>query len=130
MIRILTLLLSAGILARCGGFYWQQQGRGQADFERESGACAQEAQRAPKGADLEKVYRACMGAKGWQRVQAQTPVPGQFRGPESDEEMVNLPSATSSLGDDAMAARCRASTDWNQSRLAALSAYHQCLRGR
>jgi hypothetical protein len=130
MMRILTLLLMAGALAGCGGFYWQQAGRGQADFERESGVCAQDAQRSPKDADMEKVYRACMQAKGWQRVQTHTPIAGQFRGPESDEAMTSLPPATSAYGEDAWAARCRANTNWNQPRLTAITEYHQCLRAR
>jgi hypothetical protein len=131
MIRILTLALVAGLLTGCGNaFYWQQEGRGQADFERESSVCAGEAQRAPHDADMEKVYRACMRAKGWQRVQAATSAPGQFRGPESDEEMTNLPSPLSAPNEDAAAARCRANTNWDQPRLTALSEYHQCLRAR
>jgi hypothetical protein len=130
MIRLVSLLLVAGMLAGCGGFYWQQAGRGQADFERESRVCAVEAQRSPHDADMEKVYRACMQGKGWRRVQVHTPIPGQFRGPESDEEMASLPSATGAAGEDPAAARCRASTNWNQDRLAAITEYHQCLRGR
>jgi hypothetical protein len=130
MIRLTSMWLVASMLAGCGGFYWQQAGRGQADFERESSVCAVEAQRAPRDADMEKVYRACMQAKGWQRAQVHTPVPGQFRGPESDEEMARPPSATRAVGEDPAAASCRASTNWNQDRLTATTEYHQCLRRR
>ncbi len=121
----------SAVLAGCGNaFFWEQAGRTQADFEVESAACAGDAQRAPKGADWEKVYRACMRGKGWQRVQAHTPAPNQFRGPESDEEMMALPSATSAPNEDAAATRCRANTNWNQPRMAALTEFHQCLRAR
>jgi hypothetical protein len=63
-------------------------------------------------------------------VQAATPMPDQFRGPESDEEMTNLPSPTSAPNEDAAAARCRLNTNWNQPRLTALTKYHQCLKQR
>jgi hypothetical protein len=131
MIRALALVLLTAVVTGCGsGFFWQQQGRSQTDFERESADCTGNAQKAPKDSDMEKVYRACMRAKGWQRVQAATPAPGQFRGPESDEEMASLPSATSAPNEDAVAVRCRANTNWNQPRLTALTEYHQCLKAR
>jgi len=132
MIRVATLVLVTTLLAGCAvnPSFWQQAGRGQPDFERDSVGCAGDAQRAPKGADMEKVYRACMRGKGWQRVQAATPMPDQFRGPESDEEMTNLPSPASAPNEDAAAARCRLNNDWNQPRLAALTEYHQCLKQR
>ena len=76
---------------------------------------------------MEKVYRACVRAKGWQRVQARTPAPNQFRGPEGDEEMSSLPLATSAPNEDAAATKCRANTNWNQSRLAARAG--SCPRG-
>jgi len=63
-------------------------------------------------------------------VQAATPMPDQFRGPESDEEMTNLPSPTSAPNEDEAAARCRLNNNWNQPRLTALTEYHQCLKRR
>jgi hypothetical protein len=131
VIRILAMTIAAGLLTACGNaFYWQQEGRGLADFDRESRVCAADASHAPPDLDKEKAYRACMRAKGWQRVRAATSLPTQFRGPESDEEMTNLASPTSAPNEDAAAARCRANTNWNQPRLTALTEYHQCLRAR
>jgi len=97
MIRIVTLVLAAALATGCAvnPHYWHQAGRGQSDFEHDSAGCAGDAQRAPRGADMEKVYRACMRGNGWQRVKAATPMPDQFRGPESDEEMLAPPSPTS-----------------------------------
>jgi hypothetical protein len=129
--RRVAVTLLAFVLVGCGNaFFWQQAGRTQADFEAESAACASDPQRAPKETDWEKVYRACMRGKGWQRVQAHAPAPDQFRGPESDEEMGNLPSARSAPNEDATATRCRMNTNWNQPRLDALTEFHQCLSAR
>ena len=125
------VVVASWVLAGCGNaFFWQQSGRAQAQFEVDSAGCAGDALRAPRDADKEKVYRACMRGNGWQRVQAHTPAPDQFRGPESDAEMAALPSATSAPNEDAAAAKCRADTNWNQSRTAALTQFHQCLRAR
>jgi hypothetical protein len=132
MVRALTMALVAALVAGCGfnPHFWQQAGRGQPDFERDSVGCAGEAESAPKDADMEKVYRACMRGKGWQRVKAATPMPDQFRGPESDEEMTSLPSPTSAPNEDDAAARCRLGNNWNQERLKALTEYHECLKRR
>lgn len=108
MIRIVTLVLAAALATGCAG----------------------DAQRAPRGADMEKVYRACMRGNGWQRVKAATPMPDQFRGPESDEEMLAPPSPTSAPNEDDAAARCRLGNNWNQPRLKALTEYHECLKRR
>lgn len=131
LVRGAVLGCLALALTGCGNaFFWQQPGRTQAEFEGDSAGCATEARSAPKGADMEKVYRVCMRAKGWQRVKAETPAPNQFRGPESDEEMVALPSARSAPNEDAAATKCRMNTNWDQSRTAALTEFHQCLRAR
>ena len=123
MIRIVTLVLAAALATGCAvnPHYWHQAGRGQSDFEHDSAGCAGDAQRAPRGADMEKVYRACMRGNGWQRVKAATPMPDQFRGPESDEEMLAPPSPTSAPNEDDAAARCRLGNNWNQPRLTALT---------
>jgi len=62
MTRVERLLFVATLLAGCAVTpnFWQQAGRGQPDFERDSVGCAGDAQRAPTNADMEKVYRACM----------------------------------------------------------------------
>jgi hypothetical protein len=119
------------LLAACGHvYYWQQAGRGQAEFETDSGGCAGNARSAPRGADLEKVYRICMHEKGWRRVKAEPPMPDQFRGPESDAEMANLPWPRSAPNEDEAATRCRLNNDWSQPRTKALTDYHECLRRR
>jgi hypothetical protein len=130
-LRGLGVLVCLAALTACGNaYYWQQASRGQADFERDSGGCAADATRAPAHADKEQVYRACMRNKGWQRVQAEPPMPTQFRGPESDAEMTALPSPTSAPNEDAAATRCRLDNDWTQPRMTALTAYHECLKRR
>ena len=130
MNRILAMIIAAGLLTACGSFYWQQEGRGVADFDRESRACAADANLAPPDFEKEKVYRSCMRAKGWQRVQVPTPTPTQFRGPEDDDEMRNLAPPTGAPNEDPAAAKCRANTNWNQTYMKALTEYHQCLRAR
>jgi len=129
--RGLGVVVVAALLCACGNaYYWQQTGRAQPEFERDSTGCAGNALRAAKHEDKEAVYRACMRGKGWQRVQAEPPMPNQFRGPESDEEMSALPSPTSAPNEDAAAARCRLENNWNQARLTALTEYHECLKRR
>lgn len=46
------------------------------------------------------------------------------------EEAGTWPSPTSPPSEDAAAAQCRANTNWNPSRLAALTELHGCLKAR
>src|SRR5262247_1536846 len=75
----LTLLLG-GLLAGCGKHYWQADNRGVAEFQADSGSCIQEAK--TKYGLSENIYRGCMTAHGWRRVQTQYPTDLQFRGPQ------------------------------------------------
>src|SRR2546430_1195021 len=99
MIRIVTLVLAAALATGCAG-----DARGE-----------------PGGGDREKVSRAGRRGTGGQRGRAATPMPDQFRGPESDEEMLAPPSPTSAPNEDDAAARCRLGNNWNQPRLKALT---------
>ena len=46
----------------------------------------------------EQVYRACMRARGWERVQVGVPEQNQFRGPEDVAGFDNPPSPTTGHG--------------------------------
>jgi hypothetical protein len=102
-----VLFLSVG----CGVHYWQRQGANVQDFERDSNGCVTEAKVPRLSVEPEQMYRACMRARGWQRVQVGVPEPTQFRGPEDVEEFDNPPSATAGQGstasDAATEAACR-----------------------
>jgi hypothetical protein len=74
----LFLVGSAG----CGVHYWQRPGADVQDFERDSGGCVAEARTVRLNVEPEKLYRACMRSRGWERVQVGVPDHNQFRGPE------------------------------------------------
>ena len=84
----LALFLSVG----CGVHYWQRQGANVRDFEQDSNGCVTEAKVPRLDLEPEQSYRACMRARGWQRVQVGVPEPNQFRGPEEVAEFDNPPS--------------------------------------
>jgi len=91
------LVLALGVfLTGCGKHYWEAPGRGVAEFETDSGQCIQEAK--TKYEISERVYRGCMRARGWARVQATDPTNRQFRGPEDEEEFYSPPNPLSERG--------------------------------
>lgn len=95
----------------CGVHYWQRQGPNLQDFEQDSNGCVTEAKVPRLGVEPEQMYRVCMRARGWQRVQVGVPESTQFRGPEDVEEFDSPPSPTAGQGsthsDAATEAACR-----------------------
>ena len=84
-----ALLLGTMLMATtgCGRFYWFKSAATQADFNRDSTSCANEAGLTPEagryGIVIHDVYRACLRAKGWVRKQQVEPPPqGWYRGVE------------------------------------------------
>ena len=96
MKRGLLVLGLALLLTGCGKHYWEAPGRGVADFETDSGQCIQEAK--TKYEVSERIYRGCMRARGWARIQAADPSNTQFRGPEDEEEFYSPPKPLSARG--------------------------------
>ena len=103
----IALLLSAG----CGVHYWQRQGADVQDFQQDSRGCVTEAKVPRLGIEPEQMYRVCMRARGWERVQAGVPEKNQFRGPEDVADFDSPPSPTDGQGtahsDAATEAACR-----------------------
>ena len=95
--RMQRFLTVGAVLTLTGcSHYWERPGGLVADFERESGACIQDAKQSPYGPDsLEPLYRACMRGKGWRRVEISVAENHQFRGPESTEDFLRPPSPMS-----------------------------------
>ena len=91
------MLTVVGVLAVAGcSHYWERPGGSVADFERDSGACIEDAKQSPYGPDgLEAIYRACMRGKGWKRVEVSVADTNQFRGPEDAEDFLKPPSPLS-----------------------------------
>jgi hypothetical protein len=74
--------------------YWERPGGTVTEFERESAACIEEARQDPLVGDArEQIYRACMRARGWNRVEASVGEDNQFRGPEDSDDFSNPPPA-------------------------------------
>ena len=71
MKRGLLVLALGCLLTGCGKHYWEAPGRGVAEFETDSSRCSQEAK--SKYEVSERIYRACMRAGGWARVQSTAP---------------------------------------------------------
>jgi len=92
-----SVLTVVAMLAAAGcSHYWERPGGVVADFERESGACIEDAKQSPYGPDsLEAVYRACMRGKGWKRVEVSVADTNQFRGPEDTQDFLRPPSPMS-----------------------------------
>jgi hypothetical protein len=78
--------------------YWQRPSADVEAFQQESRARVTEAKVPRLGIEPEQFYRACMRARGWQRVQVGVPEATQFRGPEDVAEFDNPPSPTSGQG--------------------------------
>jgi len=92
-----SVLTVVGVLAVAGcSHYWERPGGSVADFERDSGACIEDAKQSPYGPDgLEAIYRACMRGTGWKRVEVSVADTNQFRGPEDAEDFLKPPSPLS-----------------------------------
>jgi hypothetical protein len=87
VVTVLPLLAAA--LTGCK-HYWGKPGATAEQFSRDSTECAKEASPAPsaaahvRGKESERIYKACMRARGWARDQKPDP-PGEgwFRGIEN-----------------------------------------------
>ena len=91
---LLTFII--GLVAAGCAHYWEQPGGSVEDFQRDSGACIEDAKASPYGpSSLEPVYRACMRGKGWKRVEASVADTNQFRGPEDDADFLRPPAPMS-----------------------------------
>ena len=82
--RSIALALLLGFLTGCGMHYWQAADRGVTEFGTDSGQCIEESK--GKYEVSERIYRRCMRAHGWERVQTHYPTDRQFRGPEDEDE--------------------------------------------
>ncbi len=89
-------LLLVPLLIGCGKHYWQSRDRGVTEFGTDSGQCIQEA--TTKYDVSERIYRRCMRAHGWERVQTNYPSDRQFRGPEDEDEFFSPPNPLSERG--------------------------------
>src|SRR5262249_60166673 len=76
--------------------YWEAETGGVVEFQADSGLCLQEAK--SKYGVSESIYRGCMRAHGWRRVQTQYPTDLQFRGPEDEDEFLSPPDPLSARG--------------------------------
>ncbi len=100
--RSLTLILLLALSsAGCGKFYWQasgrESGRDPYEFVKDNTTCIADA--TSKYEASERVYRRCMRAHGWERVQTNYPNDRQFRGPESEEDFFRPPDPLGARGD-------------------------------
>ena len=93
----LALLLAVPITA-CGKHYWQSRNRDVSEFQADSGQCIQEAKNTQYNVVSEPIYRACMGTRGWERVQTEYPTNRQFRGPEDEDDFRSPPDPLSARG--------------------------------
>src|SRR2546426_10062941 len=96
MTRTLATVMIGLFLAGCGMHYWEAPRRGVGEFQTDSGQCIQEAK--TKYEVSEKIYRRCMRAQGWERVQTNYPTDRQFRGPEDEEDFFSPPDPLSARG--------------------------------
>jgi hypothetical protein len=86
-------------------------------FQQDSQGCVTEAKVPRLHIEPEQVYRACMRARGWQRVPTPVPERDQFRGPEEVADFHNPPAPIAGQGtsysDATTEAACRQpSTSW------------------
>jgi hypothetical protein len=96
MIRTLAIVTIGLFLAGCGKHYWEAPGRGFGEFQTDSDQCIQEAK--TKYEVSERIYRRCMRAQGWERIQTNYPSDRQFRGPEDEDEFFSPPNPLSERG--------------------------------
>jgi hypothetical protein len=122
MPQILATIMIGLFLAGCGKHYWQAERRGVVEFQADSGLCIQEAK--SKYDVSESIYRGCMRAHGWRRVQAQYPTDLQFRGPEDEDEFLSPPDPLSARGPTQPQG---APSDGSQSRVEVPVTQNDCL---
>ena len=96
MTRTLATIMIGLFFAGCGKHYWEARGRGFSEFQTDSGQCIQEAK--TKYEVSERIYRRCMRAQGWERIQTNYPSDRQFRGPEDEDEFFSPPNPLSERG--------------------------------
>jgi len=96
MTRTLATVMIGLFLAGCGMHYWEAPRRGVGEFQTDSGQCIQEAK--TKYEVSERIYRRCMRAQGWERIQTNYPSDRQFRGPEDEDEFFSPPNPLSERG--------------------------------
>src|SRR5438093_9660191 len=94
MTRTLATVMIGLFLAGCGMHYSEAPRRGVGEFQTDSGQCIQEAK--TKYEVSERIYRRCMRAQGWERIQTNYPSDRQFRGPE--DEFFSPPNPLSERG--------------------------------
>jgi len=79
-------VLMVASLTSCGQYYWGKPDSSQQQFDRDSLECAKESAPTPSAAGYgivyERLYRACLSARGWKREQHVDPPPGWYRGIE------------------------------------------------
>ncbi len=97
MARTFATVLIGLFLVGCGKHYWEAPGRGVDAFSSDSSDCIKEAT-GKYGVASEGIYRACMKARGWVRVQSAEPTNQQFRGPEDEEEFPPPPAPHGARG--------------------------------
>jgi hypothetical protein len=100
MKQALFALAFGVLLTGCGKHYWESReaARGFVAFTGDSDKCIEEAKTAKYGIGAEEIYRACMKAHGWRRVQTPSPTSIQFRGPEDTDEFARPPYPLSERG--------------------------------
>jgi len=96
MKRAVFVLALGLLLTGCGKHYWEAPGRGVGEFQTDSSQCIQEAK--TKYDVSERIYRRCMRAQGWERIQTASPSNTQFRGPEEEDEFFSPPNPLSERG--------------------------------
>ncbi len=74
-ITVLALLALAG----CSTWYWQQDGKDQADFERDFYGCQVDAAPNVNRRDKQDMMNRCMTLKGWERVKQPNPKMQAFK---------------------------------------------------
>src|SRR5215831_20890259 len=86
MARALVMIVIGLFLAGCGKHYWEAPGRSVTEFQTDSGQCIQESK--TKYEVSERIYRRCMQAQGWMRVQT------QYQAPANSEALRRKRSST------------------------------------
>ena len=75
-IRTLAVIAMLVALTGCAAKHWTKAGATEADFQRDSYQCALEAKQQVTREDREAInkdlYRACMGVRGYRRVEGGT----------------------------------------------------------
>ena len=92
---LVLVVALATLLGGCTRYYWTKPGTTEAQFDRDSRECVQEARKTMPGPItglavevLTERYRSCLTGRGYARdKQAGSPAPGSYRGIEREEEL-------------------------------------------